>query len=174
MPARRLVLFALLSSAGLVAAGCGGEPVGDLTGSVSLNGFPVKAAQVAAFNEKGELVAQVTAFEGKYRITGVPLGPVTLVVQTHLPDGSPVTAPKFPGRDVEQPGDRKGDGGAVGLPTALDPVPLKYTSPKQSGLQVTVVRGTTTYDIAMTGRGEIPKAPPPPGLGGVPFTPPKG
>jgi hypothetical protein len=157
MPARRLVLFALLSSAGLVAAGCGGEPVGNLTGEVSLNGSPVKAAQIAAFNEKGELVAQVMALEGKYRMTGVPIGPVTLVVQTHLPDGSPVTAPKFPGRDAE-PGVKKGADGAVGLPTALDPVPLKYTSPKQSGLQVTVVRGTTTYDVAMTGKGEIPKA----------------
>ena len=193
MIARGAYLAGLLSTA-ILAAGCGGSKTGDVTGSVTLNGTPLKGGQVTAYNDKGEAVGQSMIAEGRYELTNLTPGTVTLVVQTHTPDGQPVTHVKPPPRENEKApprvkSEKKGGEPEVeGPPSTLDPVPLKYTTTKESGLQVTVTGKNATYDIAMTGKGEIPKGgpiiptpggkqgPPPIPPGGFPpgFPPPKG
>jgi hypothetical protein len=42
----------------------------------------------------------------------------------------------------------------------VKPVPLKYTTVSESGLDVTV-GNVDTYNIEMTGKGELPKPPDP-------------
>ncbi len=176
---RKLLWLTLLAPCSLLAAGCGSNSVGDLTGEISLNGSAVKAAQITAYNEKGEVLGRTMALDGKYQLTGIPLGPVTLAVETHQPGGAPVTTPTPPLGPGQrpQPANTKKEESTLNLPTSLDPVPLKYTNPKQSGLQITVAKGTTDFNIAMTGKGEIPKLQVPTGampVGGPPGFPPGG
>jgi hypothetical protein len=182
MSAQRL-LFQIVLLAGVAACvGCGGKPTGDLSGSVQLNGAPLKGGQVTAYDDKGEILARAMVVDGRYELSGLPVGPATLVVQTHTGDGQPITSSKAPPRPGERvplpiPEKAKKDKDDRSLPDAivgpqpLDPVPLKYTQQKQSGLQVTVVKGGTVYDITMTGKGEIPRIPK---GGGPPVPPPPG
>jgi hypothetical protein len=175
----RPLVFLVLS--GTFLYGCGGKTVGKIAGQVTLNGEPVKVAKVTAYNDSGEVLAQAMVLDGKYELGDLPLGLVTLVVQTHTPDGQPVTNIRAP-RQAERnlPAQVKKDLGkqaqeGLTLPTTLEPVPLKYTSTKQSDLKVTVAKGASVYDIAMTGKGEVPKAVPLPSgglLGAPPGLPP--
>src|SRR5262249_14212987 len=148
----------------LAVAGCG-KSKGSLSGKVTLNGEPLSYGQVSAYNDKNELVAQSTIMEGEYELGDVPVGPVTLTVRTHQPGGAPV------GLTMPEPSDRrlvpndafkgflKSQPEAVQKAVAkLKPAPLKYGSAKDSGLTATVAAGSTTYNIELTGKGEIPKA----------------
>jgi hypothetical protein len=159
----RLAALLPLGIAFAMTSGCGGNPVGKIRGEVSLNGSPLQYGQVTAYNEKGEAVARATVTDGKYELIDVPLGKVTLAVQTHSPDGQPITAVKAPLKEgqkappapkAEVKAEMKDKGPQ--LPEKIDPVPLKYTNAKQSGLSVDAVKGETKYDIAMTGKGEVP------------------
>jgi hypothetical protein len=165
MRTRRLVPLGLLVGAGLLALGGCGNPLGKISGQVTLNGEPVRAARVTAYNEKGELLAQALIIDGKYELANLPLGSVVLTVETHTPDGQAITNYR-PSRDYEkalpvhvkqelQKKQREGQE----LPATLQPVPLKYTSTRESDLRVTIAKGNVEYDIAMTGKGEIPRAP---------------
>jgi hypothetical protein len=158
------VRFLILVLGGVFLTGCGGKPVGRIAGQVTLNGEPVKVAKVTAYNDKEEILAQSMVIDGNYELADLPLGPVTLIVQTHTPDGQPITNVRPP-RDYEKtmPAQARKDiekkeREGQELPTTLTPVPLKYTSAKQSDLKVTVEKGSAAYDIAMTGKGEMPKA----------------
>jgi len=165
----------------LALAGCG-KATGTLEGKVTLNGEPLSLGQVAAYHDN-EVLAIATVMDGAYRLTDVPLGPVTLVVETYGHDGRPVVgavgpatlppgAKPLPAEQVKQMQQELPEGVRKGL-ESLKPVPPKYGSFQQSDLKATVVKGTTTYDIQMTGKGEIPKPPPlPPNVAGPSGVPP--
>jgi len=175
------ILFAAVLSA---VPGCA-KQTGSLTGKVMLNGEAIESGQVTLLNEQGETVGTSNIVAGgEYAFTDVPPGAVTLVVRTHRPDGQPIGAPP----SVPAPPDRvKNPPQPPGVPkpptppppppdapeapkgpeTASEPesglkakpVPLKYTNPKDSDLKTSVVKGTvTTFNIEMTGEGQIPKA----------------
>jgi len=177
----RLHWRCLVAAAGVLAlAGCG-KSTGNLAGKVTLNGDPLSFGQLSAYNDKDELQGATTILNGEYLLEDMPLGPVTLVIQTVGPEGRPVGLNPMP---VQPPGARPipaevvKDTQTKGLPESVlkaletvKPVPLKYTSPKNSDLKATVAKGATTYDIQMTGKGELPKAPPPPGAGPPPPRP---
>jgi len=158
----------------LLVGGCG-KPAGDLNGKVTLNGEDLKAGQVMVFNDKQELIGQATIADGAYIVPNLPLGPITLTVVTHLPGGAlagPGTPPPTPEGARPLPKEMVKDM-QKDLPESLrkamedlKPVPLKYTNPKESGLTTTIGKGDNNYNIVMTGKGEIPKAPPAPGPGG--------
>jgi hypothetical protein len=169
MNPRTLFLPALLLV--LSSVGCG-RAVGSLAGKVTLNGEPLPGGQVVAYNDKDEAVARVTVIDGTYTMPDLPLGAVRLAVQTHTPDGQPIGSAMAPPKKEERPLPpeiRKDMTKALptGAQQELKPVPIKYTSAKQSGLQTTVVKGETTFDIEMTGKGEILRLPMP-GPGGGP------
>lgn len=182
----RLHWRCFVAAAGVLAlAGCG-KSTGTLAGKATLNGEPVSFGQLAAYNDKEELQGATTILNGEYLMGDIPPGPVTLVVQTVGPDGKPVglnpQPPQPPGARPLPPEIAK-ENMFKGVPDevrkaaeGVKPVPLKYISPKNSDLKATVVKGTTTYDIQMTGKGELPKAPPPPSGGppGPPGGPPGG
>jgi hypothetical protein len=175
MRTRNLITpLALLSAVALFSAGCGGKSGGKLTGQVTLNGAPVKAAQVTAYNEKGDVLGRGWATDGRYVLDNLPPGTVLLAVETHSPEGQPLTGgPKIePKQGPKQPPVKKEKEPAeLEALSHLDPVPLKYTSPTHSELKVTVEAGSEkVYDIAMTGKGEIPKLT----KGGKPGGPPGG
>lgn len=176
-----LFLFASL----LASIGCG-KPVGNLHGKVEHNGSPLASGQVSAVNEKNEVIGVVSVLDGTYRFTNLPVGPVTLTVQTHQADGRPlgvstppitppgVTVPPEVAKDMQKD---LPESSRKALETAK-PVPLRYTDAKQSGLKTVVVSGETMYDIAMTGEGEIPQmvqpgpgGPLPPGVPPPPMPP---
>jgi len=170
-----LILVALLS-----LAGCG-KSKGSLKGKVTLNGEVLPYAQVSAYNDKGEMIGQSIAVNGQYEIGNLPPGPVTLTVQAHQPGGTPVGMPP-----METPDGRPLPKAAMvealkKLPEEhqkaiekIKPVPPKYANAKDSDLKTTVGAGETSYDIEMTGKGEIPKSAPRQGQpGGGPPIPPR-
>jgi hypothetical protein len=176
MKPRNLLWFALLT----LPLACGCSPArGGLAGKVTLNGDALTSGRVMAFNDQGEQLATSSILpDGSYRLTDLPLGAVKLVVQTYQPDGQPVGAadrPHLP-PSVRLPSDTQ-----QGRPEANDaptPVPLVYTDPKRTTLQATVVKGETSNDLPLTGKGEVPRRvqlPTQPGTkpGGVIVVPPR-
>jgi hypothetical protein len=161
----------------LALAGCGKQK-GGLSGKVTLNGETLDAGQVTAFNEAGDVLALGPILDGEYRLSDMPLGPVTLVVQTYAPDGRPAglagSPPPPPGArpmppEIVKDHDKDLPDAVRKAVESLKPVPLKYSNVKQSDLKVTVAKGETNFNIEMTGKGEIPRPPPPPpGQAGVP------
>jgi len=159
----------LVLCAGVLAfsLGCGNRSTGTLTGKVTLNGESLEAGQVTAHNAAGDRVGTAMISDGTYTLPDLPLGTVTLLVQTYRPGGDPVVEglPKAPpGSPPLSPETRKKM--IEGLPEKtrqqiekLKPVPPKYGSTETSDLKAVVKAGRTTFDVEMTGKGEIPKAP---------------
>jgi len=153
-----LLLLVLLAPLG----GCS-KTTGRLTGSVTLNGEPLSTGVVVAYQDK-EVLATATIVDGKYELINLPQGPVTLVVRTHGLDGTPLGIGPVPRAPSNLP-ERVRKEVAKGMPgpsretlEKVKAVPLNYTHVSESGLEVTV--GTlTTYNIEMTGKGEVPKPP---------------
>jgi len=144
----------------LASAGCG-KSRGKLAGVVTLNGTPLPYGQVAVYGEKMEQLGLATVLDGAYEISDLPAGPVTLTVQTHQPTGQPVGAPPTPARVWHTAEAIKES--RRGLPEvirkAMDrivPVPKRYTRSNQSDQKVTIVGGTTRFDVALVGQAELP------------------
>jgi len=154
-----------------LVAGCG-KPKGTLSGRVTLNGDPLPAGQVTAYGPDNHILGISEISDGSYTFSDLPPGPVTLTVTTHYPDGRPLGDQRPPPREGE-----KLQPLAPEKQQELDkykPVPLKYAYLGKSELKATVAKGNTSYDIEMTGKGEIPKPPPIKPSGGGPITaPPK-
>jgi hypothetical protein len=160
----------------VVLVGCG-KSTGTLAGKVTLNGEALSYGQLSVFNDKSEILGIATILNGEYKLADLPLGPAIVVVQSVGPDGQAigVVSRPPPPKDAKAPPpdltkELKKDL-PEGIKTALEdlkPVPLKYTNVKQTDLKVTVVKGDTPFDVAMTGKGEIPKGPPTPTPGGAP------
>jgi len=175
-PMRGMFRSLLILAVVLALAGCG-KSKGTLKGKVTLNGEPLSYGQVSAHNEKDELLAQGTIMEGEYELTYVPLGSVRLTVQTHQPGGIPLGVKAAGTSDGRPPSQATVMAALKQLPEPmqkaiekLKPVPLKYTTTKDSDLKTTVAAGENTYNSEMSGKGESP--PPPPGPKGRPGGPP--
>lgn len=180
MTARLLFKLTPLVCLSFVLLGCGGSGTGgSLSGEVTLNGEPLKFGQVTAFGPGGEVLGVTSVADGRYSLSSLPPGAtVTLVVQTHQNDGQIIGAgmPINPDGKMNPTTPPPEKLAAMGLKELPKPVPLKYTRPKESGLTVAVQKGNTTFDIVMTGKGEIPQDPNPPPKGpqgGTPPPPPK-
>ena len=127
-----LILFGLVTA----LAGCHGEPLGNVHGTVKFQGTPVKSGIV--FFDGGANGVHMTANvdeNGAYRVSmakgfGLPPGSYRVAVYpfvTDLPIGSTArpTGRKFP------------------------EFPLKYRKPETSRLTLEVVLGDNLYDIDM-------------------------
>jgi hypothetical protein len=144
---RRVALALLLLSTALLAAGCG-IPTGDVTGTVSYKGQPLKTGSVTFFTQhgaRGDLINE----DGTYTVRDVPCGEakVTVVSQDDEKMVAYVKALSAASRE-------KKDKGAAALP-ALPPsgtfalIPEKYGIPEQSGLSASVNRGLNKKDLEL-------------------------
>jgi hypothetical protein len=112
-------------------AGCGGSNAGTVSGKVTYMGEAIPGGLVDFVPQTGP--AKGTAFsgtidtKGKYQVTGVPLGPATVLVRH---PGGPPAKPR-PG---EKAAPRK-------------QYPTHYATPEGSDLKFTVAGGSQEYDI---------------------------
>jgi hypothetical protein len=106
-------------------AGCGlGSTTGDLSGSVSYQGEPVRSGTVVFLSADGvKQYAKITP-EGTYRIAEIPTGTVLIAVIPHQRN-------PFPSGKTEKPA----------------PLPERYTDPKTSGITHDVRAGSQQFDI---------------------------
>jgi hypothetical protein len=140
---RRLALlgFALF----LVGCGLGSSEIrypetgATLEGTVTYNKEKVTAALIIAQNASGSAQAFVDE-SGHYKLENVPLGEVTLGVNTEAGKGQAM------GRIMAQ-----SQGKAKGAPKMID-VPKTYADPAASGIKTTIKAGPNEYDIAISPR----------------------
>ena len=134
-------IAAVVLSAGLLsAAGCG-SPVADVSGTVTVGGKPISTGKVAFLCEGGtKPVLTADIKDGRYAVSGVPGGRVTVTVAGGGYRFDPV--PGMP-KGLGAAG-AAGDGpAAVPAAAGKNPpvaVPPRYGDPAQSGLSFTVER----------------------------------
>jgi len=130
---------------GLSLVGCGPpggyvtypESGASLQGSVTYGGQPVAAAMIMVVAQSGPPVTGFIGDDGHYHIDNVPLGDVTIGVNTAAAKGQAI------GKMMAQ-----SQGKAKGTPKVFD-VPGKYADPSKSGLKTTVAKGPNTFDIVL-------------------------
>jgi len=135
----RAFALALLFTALLVGAGCGGKGAKDVvSGKVTYDGKPISMGEVIF--QLGDKEARGPIVNGQYTVENPPKGEVSILVKSPNPGGGQ----KVP----DQPGEVKG---GAGLQTAGAPVyaPAKYGEPN-NGLKFTVTGGKQTHDITLT------------------------
>ena len=129
----RAALTVLLVSA---VSGCG-KPGGTVTGHVRCKGETVTAGTVFFYGPDDQVVITSINSDGSYTATKVPLGPVKVAVTT------PTQMPAEMVKNIEKM--RKGK---FTLPaTKTVSVPDQYGKPEQSGLELTVAKGSQFFEI---------------------------
>jgi hypothetical protein len=137
----RHVLFGLVAGCAVLAASCGGrgerlsETGATLEGTVTYGQQKVMVAMVIVQGAGGAATGYV-GDDGRYKIENVPLGEVSIGVNTDAGKGEAI------GRAMAQ---SKGKGP---MPKVID-VPTKYHDPNTSGIKTTVQRGSKTFDIVI-------------------------
>lgn len=145
---RRGAAAALVAAAAAVA-GCGGpreerlpETGATLEGTITYGGEAVHFAQVQVMGGGKSAIGRVGE-DGRYRVENVPLGEVTVGVNTAAATG------EYRSKAM-QSGVNKGPEGK-GKPTAPLPrfveLDKKYFDPATSGFKTTVQPGANTYDV---------------------------
>jgi hypothetical protein len=141
----------------LALAGCGGgtglNTGGALTGTVSLDGKPIKGGNVLVVSEDGRLSASgFVNGEGTYTVPEPPLGKVKVAIQTSHLRGSfvPKSGEKGGGKGEGSRGMVMPDPKDIGLEFVA--IPDKYEKPETSGLATEVKGGTETYDLALSAK----------------------
>ncbi len=135
--------LALLAAAGLGLwlPGCNGryhklpETGATLEGTVSYGKDKLEAAMIIVQGESGGATAFIE--NGRYKAENVPLGQVTLAVNTDAAKGA------LMGQAMAH-----SQGKAPAPPKVID-VPAKYADPKTSGITTTVNKGENTFDIVV-------------------------
>jgi hypothetical protein len=135
----RLVLLGL----GLLLAGCSRyrevrypESGATLEGTVTYGKDKVGAALVIAQNGSGAATAFVDD-DGRYKLTNVPLGEVSIGVNTEAGKGQAFG--KFMAA---------AQGKAKGAPRIVE-VPGRFANPATSGIKTTINEGANTFDIVI-------------------------
>jgi hypothetical protein len=138
-PAARSRLWAAcLAVAVLFGAGCGDRTKAPLSGTVTLDGEPLKAGFVYVHGEDGRVTSTGIEADGKYRIPDAPVGKVTLAVIT-LPAGQEVLPPDAKGTPTKLPA----------RPPFVE-IPKHYHEAKTSGLTTTVEPGQENrFDLGL-------------------------
>jgi hypothetical protein len=142
---RTLLVIPALAAV-LMAAGCGGTSTATVSGKVSYNGSPLKAGNVTFFPKEQPPVSTRIGEDGSYSLLKVPIGEVTICVETKSVNPSRLSKiPKMnvpkdkvspnPGTDLEK------------LAKLFTPIPDKYADPATSGRTYTVTSGAQTHDI---------------------------
>jgi hypothetical protein len=129
--------------------GCAGGK-GDVSGQVLLKKEPLPSGRVTFFCQTGtKEVFSTEIAKGKYAISGIPVGPVKITVETFPPAPAAPLPRKIPGGI---PPDIKGlpePGAPLPPPEKFVAIPPRYGNLEQSGLAYTVSAGEQTHDITL-------------------------
>jgi len=137
----------------LLLAGCGGEPLGTVTGTATLDGEPIANGSIVfevpgARSASGKIVdgqiVEVMTFEAN---DGVPVGEAKIAVRvTEAPAGgedeadAPVAA---------NPGESVQSDNYMGM-NDVSLISPHYNDPAESGLTCTIVKGENVVTIELT------------------------
>ena len=131
----------------LAAAGCGAGK-GEVSGQVKFKGEPLTSGRVTFVCQAGaKEVLSSEIVNGTYTISGVPVGPVKIMVETFPPPTAPPPV-KIPGgippkiKGLPEPGAPPAHGRHVAIPP-------RYSNLEQSGLSYAVTAGPQNYDIPL-------------------------
>jgi len=125
---KRLLSFIAIATLTIALGGCGEPDATTLSGSVTLDGEPVKSGFLLIHGPVNGWVSE-NIRDGRYRAVSPQLGNVTIVFS----NGSPAPV-----------------GGAATDPNALvGGIPMKYTVKEMSPLKTEVKEGANTYDVEM-------------------------
>jgi hypothetical protein len=144
-----LFLNACLGCLNLTVGGCSGGK-GEVSGLVKFKGEPLPNGRVTFVCQTGaKEVLSDEIVNGRYTISGIPVGPVTIVVETFPPPAATIPPIKIPGG---MPPNIKGmpePGAAHPVPGKYVAIPSRYGNLEQSGLSYTVTVGQQEHDIPL-------------------------
>jgi hypothetical protein len=141
----RLAILALIGL-GVGPAGCGNRFVPEvrlpetgatLEGTVTYGGQKVMVALVVAQGPNGSATGFIDD-DGRYRLQNVPLGEVSLAVNTDAGKG------QLTGKLMARAQSKS----KAPVPRVID-LPRKYFDPATSGIKTTVNKGENTFDIVI-------------------------
>jgi hypothetical protein len=142
-------LMCALGLGTLFLGGCGGgPPTGTVSGTVTLDGQPLKTGTVTFVTSENRQY-HGTIQEGAYRVEKVPIGEVKIAISVPTPPPMPKGVPQG------QFGPPKGAGAPEEALKAYSgggqyiQIPSHYTDPERSGLRYEVKPGSQTYDIPL-------------------------
>jgi len=134
-------LFILLPSFLLVTAvGCG-DSFGTVSGEVKINGVPAPKGEIVFVGQERVKKAATGSIEnGKYTVSGIPVGKVKIVLQnvTAAPGGDDKDKDKSKFKPKPKPKSKKKE------PPPLV-FPAKYANEKTTDLEFTVVKGEQVH-----------------------------
>jgi hypothetical protein len=130
---RRLFLAAVLG----FVVGCGSQATGTITGTVTLDGAPVKAGMIVFIPADGIPRHGDIQPDGSYRVDNVPVGDAIVVINP-----PPVEDPNRHMRIKEQKD-------APPAAPVAPPFPTKYWEMSTSDLRCPVKAGNNVYEAAM-------------------------
>jgi hypothetical protein len=146
------VSLALAFAAAIVIPGCA-KQTGTVSGSVTYKGQPLKGGVVAFIPAAGASVPADIAEDGTYTAEDVPVGEVTVTVDTSSlkppagfrGGGPPQYEPpaNAPAGTKYKPPDLGGNA------KRYVEIPDKYLDPQESGLKTTVKHGKNTFNIPL-------------------------
>jgi len=152
-PPREVHPANLLLLTALAASGCFQPSSATVTGSVSVDGKPLRAGAVRFHGSEGRVVT-ASVNEGAYRVAGVPPGRNRVtVVSVPVVEGLVWTKPVWtkPGELISA--DLKS--GEVPKPVVVEqPIPRKFASQEETPLEYAVVAGQQQIDIELPARRE--------------------
>lgn len=142
---RSVIVVAFLAT----APGCGGPPMGVITGTVRFEGAPVAAGRLTVLCEGGDKpVFFADIKDGAYRIDHAPVGAARVTVQAYAAQRPSAEVPVPPGAAPALP--IPASVPRVGKP--LEGFPERYLRPDTSGLTLEIVPGRQTRDLDLTRR----------------------
>jgi hypothetical protein len=129
--------------------GCAGGR-GDVSGQVLFKGQPLHSGRVTFICQTGaKEVFSAEIVKGEYTISGIPVGPVKITVETFAPAPAATLRAKIPGGI---PPDIKGmpqPGAPPPPPEKFIAIPPRYGNLEHSGLTYTVTAGEQRHDIPL-------------------------
>ncbi len=151
------LLVCLAPAVALLLPGCG-KGKGDITGEVSFKGEPISVGRITFLSQVGNQEVKSThIIRGKYTITGFPVGPAKICIESMEPpdkeileNTKKINIPAAGGMKEHMKGPPPElVEMASGPPLKYVPIPLAYANPDSSHLTYEVKPGAQTYDIPL-------------------------
>ena len=121
-------------------SGCGSR-MGDISGTVSFNGEPLPSGRIAFYCNGGDKPVLMSPIEaGTYTITGAPLGPSRVTIETFEMKTTPVPEMIGSPQPPDQPATTTAGKEYVRLP-------VRYASAETSELTHEILAGTNLKDF---------------------------
>jgi hypothetical protein len=133
----------------LAVAGCG-EGQGGVSGQVKFKGELLPSGRVTFVCQAGtKEVFSSEILKGRYTISGIPVGPVKILVETFQPAPATTLPTKIPGGIPPNIKGMPAPGAPPPAPGKYVPIPPRYGNVEQSGLSFTVTTGQQDHDIEL-------------------------